>query len=355
MPSEPDLLTRKLLKWYASSARDLPWRRTKDPYAIWVSEIMLQQTQVQTVVAYYRKWLEKFPTVQDLARADLQDVLSVWAGLGYYRRARMIHQAAKEITEKYSGSLPGTAEALMKLPGIGRYTAGAIASIAFGRRSPVLDGNVIRILTRIYAIKEDVSERTTLKRLWTLAEDLLPKKNPGDLNQALMELGATVCFPRNPDCGQCPAAFACAAKAEGRQPEYPVKKNRERYEKVETFAVVRHADGKMLLRRQPEYGRWGGLWMFPFWPSKEALLQSCGLSEAELEPLGSVEHGFTKYRVTLRAFEWENSETSVKPSAAEGSEDRWIKFEDLADFAMPAPHRKIAVEFMRKYAESALS
>jgi len=343
-------IQRSLLDWYLLHARDLPWRRTKDPYAIWVSEIMLQQTQVQTVIAYYERWLQKFPTLRSLAAAERHDVLSAWAGLGYYRRARMLHEASQIIMTEYCGIIPPTVERLMKLPGIGRYTAGAISSIAFEQKAPVLDGNVMRVLSRICAIEEDITDKNTLKKLWSLAEALLPDEKPGDLNQALMELGATVCTPFNPACGICPVSESCEARNQGRQSNFPVKKEKEKQEKIETYALVLRSEASVFLRRQPEYGRWGGLWMFPFWHTKGGLLDSCGLTKNEIVPFTTIEHGFTKYRVTLRVFEARGQAEQIRLIAADECEDRWVKIDEVSDYALPAPHKKILKEMLQRHA-----
>src|SRR5690349_6148043 len=211
----------RLLEWYRAHRRDLPWRRTRDAYGIWVSEVMLQQTRVAVVVPYWERWMERFPGAAELAAAPLDDVLACWSGLGYYGRARNLHAGAREVVARYGGRVPGEAAELRTLPGVGRYTAGAIASIAFGRREPLVDGNVARVLARVYAVEEDVKSTAGQKRLWQLAGELVPDEAPGDFNQALMELGATVCTPA-PRCEACPVAEACAARAAGRERELPV-------------------------------------------------------------------------------------------------------------------------------------
>ena len=204
-------LVSELHAWFRKNKRDFPWRKTGDPYLIWISEVMLQQTQAKTAAPYYERWIVEFPTVESLARAPLSKVLKLWEGLGYYTRARNIHRAAKTIMERYHGKFPESFDEIHALPGIGRYTAGAIASIAFGIRKPVLDGNVIRILTRLFAINSQVNLTATKKRLWKLAGDLVPVDHPGDVNQAMMELGAVICLPDNPQCDSCPVSGLCLA------------------------------------------------------------------------------------------------------------------------------------------------
>lgn len=311
---------------------------------------MLQQTQVATVTAYYKKWMRHFPAVEPLARASQSGVMKCWAGLGYYRRARMIHEAAKVIVKNHGGKLPGKAAGLMKLPGIGRYTAGAIASIAFGEKTPVLDGNVIRVLTRLAAYCGDIGSGKTIARLWKIAESLVPANHSGDFNQAMMELGATVCLPENPKCVLCPAARFCQAHGLHRETDFPVKRQKEISEKIRSAALILRRNGKVLVERQPQDGRWGGLWMFPFEKDKKSLVKNFLLQDKNLKHRLTVFHGFTKYRVRLDVFEG-----ALPPSYAlpvlrqEGrvgggssiSHFKWVKIPGLAQLAFPSPHQKI--------------
>ena len=256
-------LQRKLLSWYARNKRDLPWRRTKDPYRIWVSEVMLQQTQVDTVIPYYERWMKRFPTINALAKASLDEVLKVWEGLGYYARARNLHKAAKLIREEHKGKFPDSYEEIHRLPGIGDYTAGAISSIAFNLPTPVLDGNVTRVLCRLFAIRQDPKSPKTQEKLWRLAGSLLPKKNPGDFNQALMELGALVCLPELPRCLFCPLPSACEARKIGLELSLPVRTQKKPLPTVSVSVALLWKDGKLLIQRRPEQGLLGGLWEFP--------------------------------------------------------------------------------------------
>src|SRR5690554_4542816 len=212
---KPETFVTRLLQWWDEGHADLPWRRSREPYAIWVAEIMLQQTQITTVIPYYLRWMERFPTVHELAAAELDEVLKMWEGLGYYSRARNLHAAAQAVVEEYGGKLPQTAKELQKLRGIGPYTAGAVASIAFEQPVPILDGNVIRVLSRLYDIADDVTETQTKRYLWQLAEGLVPQERPGDFNQALMELGQRICVPATPRCHRCPVARHCLARERG--------------------------------------------------------------------------------------------------------------------------------------------
>lgn len=249
-----------LLRYYRRHRRDLPWRRTRDPYRIWVSEIMLQQTQVDTVVPRYAQFLKRFPTIAALAAATEEEVCEAWAGLGYYRRARNLHRAAQELTTR---SLPQTAAEWRTLPGIGRYTSGAIASIAQGEAAPILDGNVIRVLCRIYAITESPYGGPTERRLWALAETWAQGEAPGDLNQALMELGATVCTPQGPACLMCPLRAVCQGFASGDPAQYPIPKPRVVKRQLPVAFAWIATDAGVWLRRRPLDGLWAGLWELP--------------------------------------------------------------------------------------------
>lgn len=334
---------KHLLKWYGNSARKLPWRETKDPYKIWVSEIMLQQTQVDTVIDYYKRWIKTFPTVEQLAGAPESTALKHWAGLGYYRRARMLHAGAKRVTEAYQGKVPSEVPELLKIPGIGRYTAGAISSIAFEKRAPIVDGNVMRILTRLLAIKDDIGASATQKKLWQIAEDILPDKNIGDFNQAMMELGATVCFPTSPKCGICPVSAECAALAMNKQTDFPVRKERTKLESIRNYALVLRQKGKVLIQKQANHERWGGLWMFPFWEKKKDMQTLTG--NETTKKFMSIQHGYTKYKITLDVYENEIKEqVSVKEN-----ETKWVTPKQLNKYALPAPHKRIMKELQKQY------
>jgi A/G-specific adenine glycosylase len=287
-----------LLRWYRRHRRDLPWRRTHDPYKIWVSEIMLQQTRVEVVCDYYRRWLRAFPTIQSLARAPYSRVLKLWEGLGYYSRAKNLHRAAK-LT---GGRVPDSVEELLKLPGIGRYTAGAIASIAFGERAPLVDGNVARVLARVFGL-------TGNGKLWTLAEELLPEKNCGDFNQALMELGALVCVPANPRCDVCPLRPVCATRGDA----LPVRKRRRTRHVTQDVLFIRR-NGAVLLRQRPASGLLAGMWELPAGRSDRHLL--------------TVRHTITDQQITLRVF------------AGTRGAGRWFSSRELKRVVMPAAQRR---------------
>jgi len=247
-------LASLLLTWFARVRRDLPWRRTRDPYAIWVSEIMLQQTRVETVIPYYERFVGRFPDVASLAAAPLEDVLSMWSGLGYYRRARHLALGAREVVVRHGGQLPSEPAALQGLSGVGRYTAGAIASIAFGVCAPLVDGNVARLLARLYAIEEPIDAPRTVKALYELAGSLVPPEAPGDFNQALMELGATVCTPQAPRCALCPVSAACAALAAGRARELPITTKKKPSPRIQLTVALVQDRGRVLLGKRSADG-----------------------------------------------------------------------------------------------------
>jgi A/G-specific adenine glycosylase len=303
---------RALLRWYRANRRDLPWRRTRDPYAIWISETMLQQTRVETVIPYYERFLTLFPDVEALASADMDDVLGAWAGLGYYSRARNLRAAAREIAESHGGRLPEDTEGLRSLPGIGRYTAGAVASIAFDRPEPIVDGNVARVLCRLLGIRDEVDSPSVTRRLWDEAAALADGPHPGDLNQALMELGAVVCIPAEPRCPACPLAGDCDAQRAGDAASLPRKRRKQAARKIEAAAAWIVRRGKVLAVRRPPRGLLGGLWELPGGdlarredPSAglvRNLRERVGLSVSKPQYIGAVEHLFTHRKLRLHVF-----------------------------------------------------
>ncbi len=298
---------QNLLGWYDRAGRDLPWRHTRDPYAVWVSEVMLQQTRVDTVIPYYERFLERFPTTRALAEADEDTVLSHWSGLGYYRRARLLHAGVREVVAQYGGQVPADAEARRALPGVGRYTAGAIGSIAFDKEEPVVDGNVTRVLARLMRIQTPVGTSTTTRRLWEEAARLVPGERPGDLNQALMELGATVCTLRQPRCESCPVAESCEALAHGEVERLPVPRPRKAPKEIKLNAVVatrgRGSDKQVWLVKgdQPLFG---GLWSLPMAEgSASTILAEAGLrARLETDPIAKIDHVLTHRRLTIEVF-----------------------------------------------------
>jgi A/G-specific adenine glycosylase len=347
-------LAKRLLDWYARHQRALPWRGTSDPYRIWVSEIMLQQTQVETVRPYYARWLEQFPTVEALAAAAQQAVLAAWEGLGYYSRARNLHRAAQVVATEHGGALPRSVEGLRALPGIGRYTAAAIASIAFGVDAAVLDGNVKRVLARVYDVREDVKSPAGEARLWALAESLVPPGKAGDYNQALMDLGATICTPRAPACLLCPLRELCEAFHLGVQHERPVKAERSALPERSVAAGVVWKRGRVLIAQRAAHGLLGGLWAFPAVDLDEdadaseaararalrrALRQEWGLSVRAGKQAQTLEHGFTHFRQTLHVFDcrWQ----AGRLRRAEQPR-KWVRPDALEEYPMGKMDRAIA-------------
>lgn len=388
--SQPNIprLRRALLEYFDSVAgrRELPWRdEDADPYRVWVSEVMLQQTRAETVVPYYRRWLRRFPDLDSLAQAGEHEVLKAWEGLGYYRRARYLHRAARVVRERYGGQLPARPDELKALPGIGEYTAGAVASIAFGIPVPAVDGNTRRVLCRM--LDQGDPSPSTLRRL---AVSFVPYDRPGDFNQALMELGATICTPRNPDCEDCPVSDQCLAYERGTQEERPKRRKKKALPHFDIgTAVLVRADGKVLLSRRPAHGLLAGLWEFPGGivrgdeaPAAAAIraaqvslavIRECGRADTERAagvcgnpddsiresahervrlgrsvPLGSIDHTFTHRRHTYHPFQFRMPDGMVarnggseRPVGDAGTEVRWTSLADMSTFALPSAQWKI--------------
>jgi A/G-specific adenine glycosylase len=297
-------LRRDLARWFADvrDARRMPWRRTRDPYAIWLSEIMLQQTRVESVIPYYERFLAAFPTVEALAEARQAEVLALWSGLGYYRRARMLHAAAVQVVAEHGGRFPSETEGLRRLRGVGAYTAGAVASIAFGRPAPVVDGNVTRVLSRLFAMRDDVRRAAGQARILAIAEELVqvPEGDPGDWNQALMELGATVCVPGAPRCDLCPVRAHCAGRADGTADELPVVSPKRKPVDVARVAVVLTSPSAVLLARRRPEALFGGLWEPPGAEGAIApLAKRLGIDATKLSGAGQVVHTLSHRRLVV--------------------------------------------------------
>ena len=305
-------LRRRLLTWFQAHGRDLPWRRTRDLYHVWVSEIMLQQTQVATVIPFFQRFITRFPNITSLASADADEVLRLWEGLGYYRRARNLHRAAKQLVQDHDAQFPEDVSAARALPGIGRYTAGAILSIGRDQRLPILEANTVRVLSRLLAFHGIPSEKTGQQLLWSFSESLLPRKRVGDLNQSLMELGSEICVPRTPNCTSCPVHMLCAAHRQGVQSLIPASKRRPPIENVTEAAIVIQRGSRVLLRRHGDQERWAGLWDFPRFSATpgnpviggQELIdnahQLTGLKIEPLQHLTTIQHGVTRFRITLQ-------------------------------------------------------
>jgi len=354
---EADLIRQALLRWWDPAARKLPWRRRRDPYAIWVSEIMLQQTRAATVGDYFGRFLRQFPTVETLAAADLEDVLKAWEGMGYYSRARNLHLAARRVVADRGGRLPDSADELRRLPGIGPYTAAAIASIAFGRDVPVVDGNVTRVLCRVFRVRQNPKAAPTRRRLLSLARSLIAPGAAGRINQALMDLGATVCLPKRPDCERCPLAGRCLACARGEQHLLPHRAPRRRLPHYDVAAGVVWRRGRVLIdRRRPE-GLLGGLWEFPGGKRRpgEPLRQTVrreireeiGIEVTVIGPLITVRHAYTHFRITLHVFECRYKSGRCRAIGPDAW--KWVRPDELDAFAFPkANHAIIAALRERK-------
>jgi len=341
-------IQKRLLHWFGRHARVLPWRSAaarRDPYRVWISEIMLQQTQVATVIPYYRRWLRLFPTVRALAAAKPAAVLKAWEGLGYYLRARHLHAAARALVRRHDGRLPANREALLALPGVGRYTAGAILSIAFGQPEPLVDGNVARVLARPFGIRHNVKSARGQRRLWKLAGELMragrapkfvPRRrppHPGRFNESLMELGATVCVPQNPRCGMCPLRALCVARRRGVTALLPNTGVRPKSRLIRQRALLIWRDGRVLVRRRPGGGRMGGFWEFPG-------RRPVGVQCVAVRRIAAVRHGVMNDRIRVEAFDcWWLSGSPVRQGG--GQQWRWVRPAGLRRLLFVGAHRKI--------------
>ncbi|WP_241053501.1 A/G-specific adenine glycosylase [Achromobacter xylosoxidans] len=335
----------RIVAWQRQHGRhDLPWQNTRDPYRIWLSEIMLQQTQVATVIPYYERFLQRFPDVAALAAAAQEDVMPYWAGLGYYARARNLHRCAQEIARDWNGRFPPTAEGIATLPGIGRSTAAAIAAFAYGERSPILDGNVKRVFTRQFGIAGDPAKREIEQRLWALADaqvEATPDLDMAAYTQGLMDLGATLCTRGKPACERCPVADTCVARREGRQAELPTPKARKTIPERETAMLVLQWRGAYLLQQRPEPGIWGGLWSLPEFDvagDPGAASRALGLEPERHSALAAFSHTFTHYRLHVRPWWVEVRAASLRDGHPP---TRWVAPDDLASTALPAPVKKL--------------
>ncbi len=339
-----------ILNWYARQGRKLPWRGSLNPYSVWVSEIMLQQTRVETVIPYFERWMERFPSIAVLASASEQAVLAVWEGLGYYSRARNLHKAARIVMDEFGGELPDDLRALRRLPGIGRYTVGAIASMAFQQDVATLDANIRRVFARVFNVAQPADSAPGENILWKLAEAYLPRGRAGDYNQALMDLGATICLSKQPRCLLCPLTGMCRAYQLGIQEQRPVLKPKPDVPHYIVTAAVILREGQVLLAKRPSKGLLGGMWEFPGGKiEQDETLEQCLTREIREEldvmvqvgqPFGVYQHAYTHFRITLHAFFCRLIEGDPKP--VEAAELAWVNPSDLQNYPMGKVDRQIA-------------
>jgi A/G-specific adenine glycosylase len=345
-----------LSDWFERHARELPWRTTRNPWHIWLSEVMLQQTRVEQGLPYFRAFVREWPTVSDFAEADLEEVLRAWEGLGYYARARNLHAAARIVVQKRDGRLPSTYDEWLELPGVGPYTAAAIASLAHGEPRAVVDGNVIRVLTRLAGIPDDVTRSATRKHLDDLASRLLDPVRPGHHNEAMMELGATVCTPRNPRCGSCPVSFACAGLAEGDPERYPVKRKKKPVPHHDiVVALIRDPEGRYFVQRRPDDAMLGGLWEFPGGKRKPGEALEDALRREVREEIGTdvligqaespIQHAYSHFRITLHAWHCRLSSDAASPQTH--LPHTWATPSELEELPFPRANRHLTDRLIR--------
>ncbi len=341
---------RRLLTWFDKHKRDLPWRESQDPYRVWVSEVMLQQTTVAAVRPYFERFVKQFPTVEKLAAAEESQILRLWEGLGYYRRARGMHAAAKQIVAEHGGKFPRDVLTLQTLPGIGRYTAGAIASIAFNERAPILEANSIRLLARLLAYPDDPTKSVGQKLLWATAEEILPRINVAHFNQALMELGSLVCTPTSPKCDECPVSPLCGAFQAGLQNEIPKSAAKTKFTAIREAAVIVKKNGRVLIRLCGANERWAGLWDFPrfeitsegpLFVREELIAKVQKQTGVSIDPgnlLTTIKHGVTRFRITLDCY----AATYSSGKLSSDKNARWIRPVELSELPLSTTGRKLA-------------
>jgi len=344
-------VSRPLVNWFKIHQRVLPWRIHYSPYSVWISEIMLQQTQVDRVVPYYHRWMERFPTIGSVAMASLDELLKLWEGLGYYSRVKYLHRAAQIIQNDYSGRFPDQHHVLLKLPGIGPYTAGAIMSIAYNQNFPLVDGNVIRVLARIFNVESSIGDGETKALMWKKAEELISPGESRWLNQALMELGALICTPKNPGCPDCPVYYSCQSFLFGCVELRPVVPPSKKNTPIEVVVGVLMEDGCYLIQQRPPNGLMAGLWEFPGGKIKggekpeDALVrefkEELALCTQVGEKITTIKHGYTSFSVTLHAFFCTLVPSRQSPILHFASTYRWVKPGEFKDFAFPAANRRL--------------
>ena len=351
--TQKEKIQTRLLRWFEKNGRDLPWRKTRDPYAIWVSEIMLQQTQVATVIPYYQRFLKAFPTVHHIAITNLSNVLKVWEGLGYYSRARNLHKTARMIIDYFGGKIPDNLKDLLSLPGIGRSTAGAILSFAHNKEAPILDGNVKRVFSRLFAISGRKGRRENI--LWEISESLVPKGRSNPFNQALMDLGSMLCTPKDPQCPRCPLRDLCQGRASGTPESYPPRAFKKPIPHRTAVSAVIEKNKRFLLNRRPPRGLLGGLWEFPNWPMegekdserylKKKIKSEMGIEVKSQGAIGLFKQTYSHFRLSLHVYHCQ----------AIGGKNggRWFPIRDLSRIPMSRIHRRIAQTLSKKTSPTA--
>lgn len=346
----PDFPTETFLEWYHNNKRTMPWRETSDPYKIWISEIMLQQTRVDTVIPYFNRFIEAFPTIQNLAEADQQKVLKLWEGLGYYSRARNLHQAAKTVVDEMDGQFPDNYNNLIKLKGIGPYTAAAVSSIAFDEKRAVVDGNVLRVLCRFFGIPDDIRSTRTKNRVQELADRLIPDDNPGDFNQGVMELGATICTPTSPLCANCPLSLECVAYQQVKTDTIPYKSKAKKVpHHTISVGIIVNSKNELLIAHRPNDAMLGGLWEFPGGKKesdeslKDAasreLKEELDVSVTVYDEFMSIKHAYSHFKITLHAF-WCRIE-SGNPKPKSSREIRWVTLDEISEYPFPKANKTL--------------
>ncbi len=350
-----DTFRSSLLNWYDQFKRVLPWRDCGDPYKIWLSEIMLQQTRVDQATPYFNRFISRFPTVYDLAEADQQEVLKVWEGLGYYSRARNLHHAAKTVVNKFDGKVPDNWDDIKKLKGVGPYTASAVLSIAYQKPHAVVDGNVIRVLSRYFGIEEDVRSTKTKNLIQDYATDLIDEERPGDFNQALMELGATVCAPSNAECKSCPLKVNCTAYKTMKTDEIPYKSPaKKRPHHHIGVGIIQNEQQNVLIALRPEDAMLGGLWEFPGGKQKKdeeiedtvirELNEELGVDVSITRPFMKLDHAYSHFKITLHAFLCELKNGTPSPNSSQRV--RWVSLRELNDYPFPKANRKLTEKLL---------
>jgi len=344
--SQKEKIQTQLLQWFKKKGRNLPWRKTRDPYAIWVSEIMLQQTRVATVIPYYQNFLKSFPTIRHLAKANLSKVLKVWEGLGYYSRARNLHRAAGIVMNHFNGRIPNQLKDLLNLPGIGRSTAGSILSFAYNEEAPILDGNAKRVISRVFAVSDNLVKGKVEDLLWKISESLIPKGSASSFNQGLMDLGAIICTPKEPQCSKCPLRDLCKGKASGKPERFPTKTIRKKIPHIEAVSAVILKNGRVLLQQRPPVGLLGGLWEFLNWRIEEKqrsrlglrlrkyVKKETGLNVEVKEPVGTFHQTYSHFKLTLHTYHCQSRDAKGK--------GKWVPISKLHLFPMSRIQRRIA-------------